>query len=309
MAKVSIVIVSMNNLSNLDICLPSIEKYTSTPHKIYVVAYLFSEENLKILRKKYPYIEIIESNEIRGFSENNNLALKKVDTDFTFVLNDDTEFREPVLDKLLTALKNTKEATIMSPVLQRGDGSIQFHGRRKYTFFSFMKGQLGFRKHGSSKYEYQKGIYKTYNISGAAFLIPTAVFSKLGFFDERYFFCPEDIALSTLLNEKGYNCYVDSDTTIIHYEGVSSKKSKLFYATTIVADLGESYFYGDNICKRICILCLWIYKIIALSMLNILSPTQHRKDYLYIYKQTFNAYFHSKMTKEVFINEYNKVNL
>ena len=124
--EVSIVIVSMNRMDNLNICIPSIEKYTKCKHKIYVVAYMFSKENLAELKTKYPQVVIVESNEIRGFSENNNLALKQVTSEFVFIQNDDTEYKEPVLDKLLEAYKETSKATIMAPKLLLGNGATQF---------------------------------------------------------------------------------------------------------------------------------------------------------------------------------------
>ena len=83
MIKAAIVIVCMNNLRNLFPCLDSIKAYTQIPHEVWVVAYLFSKENLLSLRKNYPWVVVVESNEIRGFSENNNLALKQVKTEYT----------------------------------------------------------------------------------------------------------------------------------------------------------------------------------------------------------------------------------
>jgi hypothetical protein len=53
----------------------------STTYEIWVVAYLFSPENLAKLRAAYPEANIVESNEIRGFSENNNLALRQANGD------------------------------------------------------------------------------------------------------------------------------------------------------------------------------------------------------------------------------------
>lgn len=305
--EVSIVIVCMNKLSNLDRCLPSIKRYTSVSYRIYVVAYLFSEENLHKLRNNYPEVKVIVSNEIRGFSENNNIALKDVCTPFTFVLNDDTEFTGPVLDQLLKSLKSTKDAAVMSPVLYRGDGTVQFCGRRKYTFGKFLLNQLGIRFDSKSKYESQHGTFKSYNISGAAFLIYTSVFKEMGFFDERYFFCPEDIALSTKLNKHGYYCYVDSTVPLIHYEGVSSKKTALFYATTSAAYLGDSYYFGTTMIRRAVILTLWSYKVLIFKIRKIIHATEHITDYLYIYQKVLNAYRDNITPKDLFVEEYKKV--
>lgn len=306
-AEVSIVIVCMNKLSNLDRCLPSIKKFTTVPYRIYVVAYLFSVDNLKCLKENFPEVNVIVSNDIRGFSENNNIALKDVNTPFIFVLNDDTEFTMPVLDRLLDSLRCTKNATVMSPVLYRGDGSVQFCGRRKYTFGKFLLDHLGIRINTKSKYENQSGIFKSYNISGAAFLIYTDIFRRIGFFDEKYFFCPEDIALSTKLNNNGYYCYVDSSIPIIHYEGVSSKKSSLFYATTSVAYLGDSYYFGITRFYRSIIITLWTLKVFMFKFRSLIHRTGHVTDYLYIYQQVLKSYKNEVTPKELFIEEYSKV--
>lgn len=304
---VSIVIVCMNKMSNLDICLPSIEKYTKTPHVVYVVAYLFSEDNLIKLHKQYPWVKVIESNEIRGFSENNNLALRKVTTPLTFILNDDTEFKEPVLDKLIISLHSTPDATVMSPVLWNGYGDLLYSGRRKETFWDYLLCALFKYKKPTSVYEKQEGIFMTYTLSGAAFLIYTEEFKKIGYFNELYFFCPEDVEVGWLLNAKGKHCYVDSEANIIHYEAVSSKKSNLFYATTICAHLGSCYFYGKCILFRWILLILFIYRYCYHKLINLIKPSNHHKDYIYIYKKVVKFYFKKILPKKAFICEYKKL--
>ena len=94
---VSIVIVCMNNLKNLYPCLESIKKYTTVSYETLVVAYLFSKENLEKVKKDFPWVTFIESNEIRGFSENNNLALRDAKGEYCFVVNDDTEMKMDVV--------------------------------------------------------------------------------------------------------------------------------------------------------------------------------------------------------------------
>lgn len=64
--EVSIVIVCMNNLKNLYPCLESIRKYTHVSYECLVTAYLFDKENLEKVRKDFPWVTFVESNEIRG---------------------------------------------------------------------------------------------------------------------------------------------------------------------------------------------------------------------------------------------------
>ena len=94
---------------------------------------------------------------------------------------------------------------------------------------------------GGEPFEYvnQKGIFKTYNCTGACFLVKTKVLQALDYFDEYYFFMPEDLALSTLANKRGYNLYVDSNITLYHLQQQTGSKVKV--ATLPAARKGSIY--------------------------------------------------------------------
>lgn len=245
--EVSVVIVCMNNLKNLLPCLDSIKTHThNATYDIWVVAYLFSQENLKILKEKHSDINIIESNEIRGFSENNNLALKQIKSKYILVLNDDTLFKEPVLDKLLDSMKNTPDADMMGCKMLNGDGSLQSCGKGPSTIMDFVLNTASLFNPNmkKSKWINQPGIFKSYNCTGACFIIKNDVLRKLGYFDEYYFFMPEDLALSTKANKLGYSYYVDSNTSLYHLHQQTGSKVKV--ATLPSARKGCIYFYADG---------------------------------------------------------------
>ncbi len=90
--KVSIVIVCMNRPDNLYPCLDSIQKNTTTDYETFVVAYLYDKAKLAEARARYPRVNFLESDDVRGFAENNNLALRQVRGAYCFILNADTEF-------------------------------------------------------------------------------------------------------------------------------------------------------------------------------------------------------------------------
>lgn len=243
--KVSIVIVCMNNLKNLYPCLESIQRYTHVSYETFVVAYLFTPENLQRVKNDFPWVSFIESNEIRGFSENNNLALRQARGKYCFVLNDDTEIKTDVLGGLVETIEQLpEEAAIISPVTVFANGQVQCCGRGYANWKTFLKGCWGIKSH-DSKYVDQDGVFQTYNILGAAFLIKTEVLHKEGYFDERYFFCPEDLELSDRLNRRGYKCYVNSNIRVIHYEGMSGKSLLMVQTCTKPAGVkGGLIFYS-----------------------------------------------------------------
>ena len=248
---VSIVIVCMNNLTNLYPCLKSIRKYTrEVIYETFVVAYFFSNENLKKVKADFPWVTIIESNEIRGFSENNNLALQQARGKYCFVLNDDTEMEMPVIDHLYKSIEALPEnVAAISPVAFFGDRTIQSCGRPRHTFFKEVLRVMKIWNEQTfpSKYTHKNGVFQTYDLWGAYFLIKTDVFKKMNWFDEYYFFSPEDIDLSRKLNRNGYKCYVDADVSLIHYEGMTGRGvSKLQLCTKPAAFKGGLNYYADN---------------------------------------------------------------
>lgn len=273
MTKVSVVIVSMNNVKYLFPCLESIKTHSSLTLEVFVVAYLFDDENLSNLKKKYPWVQVVISNEIRGFAENNNLALRKARGEYCFVLNDDTEFRMPVLESLVHSLESLEdEVAIVSPVTVYPNGEVQTCGRPPIGFKDYILRTLRvWNEKRPSQYVDQRGVFKTYNILGAAFLIKRDVFREMGWFDERYFFCPEDIALSTKLNEAGYSCYVNADVHVIHYEGMSGKSSSFVQAATKPAGcMGDIIFYSQGNTFKELFLRLFLFNI------NIMKFIMHR---------------------------------
>lgn len=314
MIDVSIVIVCMKNLDNLYPCLDSIKTYTNVSYEIIVVAYLFSEENLVKLKKDYPWVGIVESNEIRGFSENNNLGLNKAVGSYCFVLNDDTYIKSPVIDDLIFAIKKLPEnVAVISPNIIYPDGSPQCCGRPPIDWITFILSLFKINlKKKSELYINQKGIFKSYNILGAAFIIKTTLFKKIGFFDEQFFYCPEDIAVSTTLNKLGYECYVNANVFLYHIGG-GTTWSKIMGATEPAGKKGDLLFYSDNsqlkyllISTSIFIsslLFFFIYKSISLV---------HKKEYFEIKGQaklnTCKTIFKTITPKDIFIQFYSNLN-
>lgn len=312
MVDVSVIIVCMNNLHNLYLCLDSIKTNTNdVNYEVFVVAYLFTHDNLQKAKTDYPWVNFVESNEIRGFSENNNLALKKAKGRYCFILNDDTYHNCAVIDTLFRSIESLpKSVATISPVTLNRDGSIQRCGRAKFNFFIFLISLIGFRRiyEKESKYTNKTGVFQTYNISGACFLIKREVFAEVGWFDERYFFCPEDVALSTLLNKKGYKCYVDTSVELYHLCGESW--SKVIMATKPASAKGIEIFFSDEsffqgILYKIISIFVFLFKAFYWTIVALIKGDQ------VVVKKKANlnaaiALLSKKTPKDIFIHYYEK---
>lgn len=316
MIDVSIVIVCMNNLKNLYPCLDSIRKFTSVSYETLVVAYLFSKENLDKLKTDYHWVKIIESNEIRGFSENNNLALRQAKGKYCLVVNDDTILMENCIEELIEAFNKLPEnVAVVSPLILDKDLKISVNGRPPMNWFTYL---LSFAKLRVKKYDklYNgSGLYKSYNILGAAFMIKTNIFRNFGWFDEYYFFSPEDIALSTKLNKQGFECWVNTNAKIIHMEGMTGQSlSKVKTATLPAGRIGLLHFYSKD--KWYLYIVTWLIIVFSLCLEiiyhSIKSSTVSTKPNVYSILalaeiNALKAMFMRNTPKQIFIHYYNSI--
>lgn len=301
MPVVSIIIVCMNRPDNLRPCLQSIKKNTSAEYEVLVVAYRFDADNLSELRAEFPWVRFIVNNGISGFSENNNLALRQAAGDYCFVLNDDTELPGPTIDTLLADFGRLPEdAAIVAPKLLNADGSLQLCGRPEYPPFNYVRQQWHCWREPTDN---GRGLFRTFNISGAAFLIKTSIFRELGWFDERYFFTPEDIALSTLARERGYTVWCDSEAAVVHKWRTTA--SRISPAVRPAAVRGSLVFFSRGSSLRYLLLALGVWPAEMAKRIKARLLGRH-SDYL-TYRNITRSIFTRRSPKELFVRHFNEL--
>ena len=315
MPDVSIIIVCMNRLDNLYPCLKSIYATTKVNFEILVVAYLFSKENLDKAKADFPDVKFIVNNEITGFSANNNPAIRQATGKYCFILNDDTEIHESVIDTLVSDYERLPEDTaIVSPRIILADGSLQLAGRPPYPSYKYVLQQFHLydepKDDTIGKTPVFDSVFKTSNITGAAFLIRRDRFHELGLFDETYFFTPEDIALSTLARKRGYKVYVDTGVTLTHKWRQTA--SKMMRATRPSAVRGSILFFSRGSSINYLLLGIGVYiaesikRNKALMRYTLKGGEENRTKYL-TFRNITRSIFTRKTTKEIFVKYYNEL--
>lgn len=305
---VSIVIVCMNRLDNLYPCLESIKEHCRASYETLVVAYRFSDENFERLQLDFPWVNFIRSTELRGFSENNNLALSEAKGRYCFILNDDTIMTSDVISQLSGDFdKLPDNAAIVTPKLLNADGSLQLCGRPPYPALNYVLQQWHLYKEPiddtRGKTPIFDSVYKTSNISGAAFLIKTDVFRSLGWFDESYFFTPEDIALSTLARKRNYGVYVDSSATIVHKWRTTA--SRISPAVRPASVRGSLIFFSSGSSFKYFLIALpvWLAESLKWAKASIVHrrhPSAENRIKMQTYRNISHSIFTRVSPKELF---------
>ncbi len=312
---ISVVIVCMNNYGQLKECLDSIKNNTKKKsYEVLLVAYFFSAENLKKLYDEYPWVKVIISDETRGFSENNNLALHQAIGKYCFILNDDTYFNDDVIGGLYETMEANDNISALSPQVINPDGSLQFSGFPPHTWKNWIMILFKIRKDlddKEKKYTNAVGLCRTYDLLGACIFIRTSILKEMGYLDERYFYGPEDRALTTQMNKEGYECWIDNNLKITHLGGATGGiKTKTLLATRPANRKGWVIYHGEDVPIRKIILktCIWINSFIWIFgwLVKFLMGNKFAKLSLLANINVCRTIFNDESPKETFIRFYKK---
>lgn len=303
---VSVVIVCMNRPDILFPCLESLQEGNGAVIlETFVVAYRFSAENLALLREKYPWVTVVLSNEVRGFSENNNLALRQVRGEYCFVVNDDTLSPQGLLEGLVKDFeKLPRDAAAVSPCIRFASGKVQTCGRAPWNAWRYMKHYLHrVDETVPTPWSMQEGLFRTWTLNGACFLARTSAFREAGWFDERFFFTPEDIALGQLFNARGLTVWADASLNITHFAGGSVSRMEAAIKPARVR--GALLYYGNgNWLKTFGLgVFIWSYELLRVCKYLFASrPAGSRNDVMFrTARNVMKTAFSKASPKELFI--------
>ena len=219
-------------------CLNSIQKSNgSVTWEIIVVDNNSTEGNLDELKARFPDVYFIELDENVGFGKANNIGVEKSSGDYILILNPDTVLEENTLQVMYDYMESNKDAGIAGCKVLNSDGSFQLACRRGFPtpWVSFTK-LFGLQKLFPkvkifARYnQTYKSINETYEIDsviGAFMFIRRSVWDEVGGFDEAFFMYGEDIDLCYRVKKKGHKVMYVHTTSIIHYKGISTKRSTI----------------------------------------------------------------------------------
>ena len=228
--KLSIVIVSYNVRSYLELCLQSVSKaLEGIEGEVWVVDNCSQDDSVAVLKRDYPWVRLVENNVNMGFARANNIAIRQSQSDYVLLLNPDTVVAESTLRGVLQFMDEHPEAGGAGVMMHNEDGTIAPESRRTLPtpWVSALK-MLGFtRRYYMSRLPWdQPGRIDV--ISGAFCLLRRKALDQVGLLDEDFFMYGEDIDLSYRLLKGGWqNWYLPYEIT--HFKGRSTQKTDYRY--------------------------------------------------------------------------------
>ena len=225
MKKVSIITVNFNHSHVTDELLDSITlKNTYSNIEIIVVDNGSTINPIPVWKQKYPYVTYIRSDINTGFAGGNNIGIKAATGDYLFFINNDTEFTDGLLEKLVVTLDANSNAAMVSPKICYYDKPtmLQYVGYTEMNYFTGRNSQIGQFETDDGQYNYLTG--KTGFAHGAAMLVTRAAIDKVGLMAENFFLYYEELDWCARMKHAGFDILVNLDTLIYHKESISVGK-------------------------------------------------------------------------------------
>ncbi len=226
MKKVSIITVNFNQSELTREFLGSICKFYEHPKVEIIVVDNGSVPNLtNELSKEYPEAIFIRSEQNLGFAGGNNLGIQKGSGDYYFLVNNDTEFTEGLVESLSNILDDNPNVGIVSPkILYFAEkDKIQYAGYTPMNFITGGNSTIGQYETDRGQYDHLRG--STAYAHGAAMMVRREAVEKAGLMPEIFFLYFEEFDWCEMIRNKGYEIWIEPKASIYHKDSISTGKN------------------------------------------------------------------------------------
>lgn len=212
---VSVILVNWNGKADTLECLASLQCDTYPNKRVIVVDNGSTDDSLTLIREQFPDAQIVELGANRGFTGGNNAGIRRAletDTDFIFLLNNDTIVEPDALDALVAATRDYPEVGMFTPV-------IHYYDDRTAVWLAGTKMDLarGGAVHDNSRIpERDEAPFEIPWASGCAMLIRAEAVHAAGILDDRYFIYWEDVDYSLRIRAAGWGIALVPASRIYH---------------------------------------------------------------------------------------------
>ena len=213
-------VLNWNSYEDTAVCLKGLFTQSGVNHEIVVVDNGSTDNSGDRIRSEFTDVEVIQSQENRGFSGGHNLVIRHamdLDADYVWLLNNDVVIHDTLLLRnLVEEAESTLDTGVISPLVFRyPDTDKIWFGRGDVDV------NTGSAHHNKVTTR-ERLITNTDYIPFCAALFPTAVFHKVGLLPEEYFLYLEDADFCQQLTKAGYELVIDSNQKLYHKGSASS---------------------------------------------------------------------------------------
>ena len=234
----SVVIVHRNTPDELRDCLAALERACRPLRcQVLLVDQGSPPALLEAIRRRFPWVELIEDRSDRGYAASNNLGLSRARGRYLLLLNADVVLPPDALDELVAWMDAHPRLGYAGPRLVLPDGTLDLACRRSFPTPVVSL----YRLSGLARRFPRSPTLARYNltylppdregpvegVAGAAMLVRRTAAEQAGLLDETYFMYGEDLDWAARLRAAGWPGWYLPRVTALHRKRSSSRRRPL----------------------------------------------------------------------------------
>lgn len=249
---VSIIIISWKMKDLLKVCLDSIYKVTSgITFELIVVDNYSQDGTSEMIENNYRDIQLIKNDSNRGVAAARNQGINTAKGKYILNLDADMELNENSIDLMFRYMEQNPSVGLIGCKLVDSLNKLQYSCKRFPNLFALVFRRLEHHKFIQNSTTLKKHIMKDWDHSsirevdyviGACQFFRRELVNKVGLYDEKIFYGPEDMDYCLRLWKENYKVVYYPFTSIFHHEQRITKK-KLLSKITLKHVQGIFYIY------------------------------------------------------------------
>jgi GT2 family glycosyltransferase len=225
----SIILVNWNQKELTLNCLASIfSNPPSCRYAVILVDNASTDDTVEAVSGRFPQVTVIENSNNLGLVKANNIAMKRSESEFIVLLNNDTIIKPGCFDNLYGFIRERRDAGMVGARMYYGDGSLQMSCFQFPTILNALYESIGLtslfscsRSFGAYEMTWwdHNEVRKVDWVSTACYIARRRVFEEAGYLDETYFVYNDDIDMGFKMKKKGFKVFYLPAAELIHLSG------------------------------------------------------------------------------------------
>lgn len=180
--------------------------------------------SLNIL-SKHSDIKLVKNSSNLGFTEGNNIGMRRAAGKYILLLNQDVEQIDGAIQKIIDFLERNPEYGAVAPQLLYPSGKIQKSCRPFYNWKNLFIDYLTFGWYRKNFYDHTKS-QDVDQPMASVLMIRKSVLDSVGYFDEHrdFWLYFSDVDLSWRIAKAGFRHYLLTEAKFYHHHGESTRK-------------------------------------------------------------------------------------
>jgi GT2 family glycosyltransferase len=217
--KVSVIILTWNGKRFLDECLGSLAQQSFRDFETILVDNGSQDDSAAYVRKRYPWVKVLELAKNVGFAEGNNRGLLESSGQYVITLNNDTKVAERFVEALVKGAESDGSIGMVAAKM------LNYHQPRLIDAVGLKVATNGLG-YNVGVGEQDAGQYDTpqpvFGPCGGAALYRREMINKVGFFDADFFAYYEDFDLAWRGRLAGWQSITAPEAVVYHVHSATS---------------------------------------------------------------------------------------